>query len=170
MQLKRFSRTKFQDVKPRYYHLTARTKDDEYFDIPMARAWHECLDCLKKSHQNLKIDIISFVLMNNHYHLLIKCSESELLKFMYGFHPLGLTRIKREEITAKRYLYHAYRYVYQNPLRAGLVKRIEDYPYSLIYYLKQGKSFSFPISDRFGFNDEYKLHLLNQNTAHGFYA
>ena len=136
MQLKRFYSTQFQVLKKQYYHLTARTENDEYFKLPMKKAWYECLNELKNAHYLMGIEIISFVLMNNHYHLIIRANSSELLQFQYLFQPIGLGKMKSELIESKRYLYHAYRYCYQNPLRAGIVKRIEDYPYSLIYYLK----------------------------------
>lgn len=163
MQLKKFSNTNFQRLKPAYYHLTARTAGDEYFSVPMPKAWEQCLGELKRVGLEIRFDIIAFVLMNNHYHLLVKANESELLKLMYEFKPLGLNHIKKDQVISKRYLFHTYRYIYQNPLRAGLVKRIEDYPYSFLKHLSRGEKLPFPIHDRFGHKDEYVLHKLNQD-------
>lgn len=168
MQLKKIHPSNFQRLKPAYYHLTARTKNDNYFSSPMPRAWQECMTYLNRAQKEVKIDIIAFVLMNNHYHLLVKANESELLKFMYLFRPLGLNQIKKEKVISKTYLFHTYRYIYQNPLRAGLVKRIEDYPYSFINYLSKGESFSFPVYDRFGFIDEYKLRMLSCSNSNNY--
>lgn len=165
MQLKKIHPSHFQRLKPTFYHLTARTKNDEYFSSPMPRAWSECMQYLSHAQKEIQIDIIAFVLMNNHYHLLVKADESELLKFMYLFSPLGLRNIKKDQVISKKYLFHTYRYIYQNPLRAGLVKRIQDYPYSFINYLSKGEPLNFPIYDRFGHKDEYVLHKLNQEVS-----
>jgi REP element-mobilizing transposase RayT len=129
----------------------------------MKRAWQECIHDLEYTQRRVKFEIISFVLMNNHYHLIIKINSNNLLKFQTLFKPLNLDHIKTELIKSKKYLFHAYRYCYQNPLRAGLSKRIQDYPYSLAYYLSKGSHFKFPIIDKFGIIDEYKLYWLNHS-------
>jgi len=151
-----------QPLKKSYYHLSARTPSDEYFKTPMPRAWKECIQSLKLKSQGLDIDINGFVLMNNHYHLILKSNLRDLSKFQKSFTPLGLPAAKYELISNGKYLFHAYRYIYQNPLRAGLTRRIEDYPYSFISCMHKKKRFEFPVIDKFGFNDEYKLYWLNE--------
>jgi hypothetical protein len=53
--------------------------------------------------------------------------------------------------------------VYQNPVRATVVKRCQDYPYSTLHYLIHNKKIPIQLYDTFGFKDEYALHWLNQS-------
>jgi REP element-mobilizing transposase RayT len=90
-------------------------------------------------------DIIAYVLMPNHYHLLVKVVTDELSHAMQLF---GISYTKamnrrfqrtgalfqgafRAKLVEKdEYLLHLSRYIHLNPVRAGLVKRAEDWVYS----------------------------------------
>jgi putative transposase len=65
-------------------------------------------------------------------------------------------------IQSQQYLANCFRYVYQNPVRAGVVARCEDYPYSTLQNCLGISPFSIPIHDRFGFKDDYGLRWLNE--------
>ena len=94
---------------------------------------------------NLRIH--AFVLMPNHIHLIVRapdgnisaamayfntstakelCKESGRINHIYG------SRFHRTVITSPLYYMHAYKYVYRNPVTAGLCQNVEDYPYSSI--------------------------------------
>lgn len=51
----------------------------------MDEVWQICLDCMKEAHQKHKVEVISFVLMSNHYHLLLRTPDANLDLFMYEF-------------------------------------------------------------------------------------
>jgi putative transposase len=85
--------------------------------------------------------------MNNHYHLLASTPDKNLPTIMNRLHTeisiaintsAGHTnhvfggRYKACEIKNMNYLYNAIKYVYQNPLRAGICKSAEFYPYSTL--------------------------------------
>lgn len=161
MQSKTYQKMKNQGLKSQFFHITARTKDDKYFKKSIHFVWRDCLKNLSLAYQKHPIDINGFVLMNNHYHLIAYTNQFKLQSFVGEFSPSYLENFKFEAITAKTYLYHAYKYIYQNPLRAQLVKNVEDYPYCLLHHLVQGRCFPFPIIDKFGVNDEFKLAWLN---------
>lgn len=97
---------------------------------------------------NLKI--YSFVLMRNHYHLLIETLDDNLSQAMamlnrnyakylnrrnkrYGsiFKP----RFKAIVIQEEEYYLVLGKYIHRNPLRAGLVEKVEDYPWSSYPYI-----------------------------------
>lgn len=99
--------------------------------------------------------------MSNHYHLLLKADLIDLKKFQKEFQFSFFNQANIEQINSNRYLKYSYKYIYQNPVRANLVEKVEDYPFSSIHYLAKGHLFDFPIHDRFGFTDEYKLCWLN---------
>lgn len=160
------------------YHVTTRTNNKEWFDIPLSEVWKMCLHSLRIANEKHPIHLISFVLMQNHYHMILKTPHSNLDLFMYEFNKrLSLLirsksgrinsvfggRYKWSLIRSQTYLYNCYRYVYQNPLRANIVNRCEDYPFSTLHYLISTKSFPLNLIDSFGFKDEFALHWLNKS-------
>jgi putative transposase len=158
------------------YHITTRTNNKEWFDIPIDIVWGFCLQAIKYANEVHPIEVVSFVLMSNHYHLILRTPNSDLDFFMYEFNKhLSLNIRKRSGhhnsifggeykwclIRSKTYLYNCYRYVYQNPVRAKLTLNVEDYPYSSLFYLNHQKEFCVPLFDTFGFKDAYALSWLN---------
>lgn len=116
--------------------------------------------------------------MHNHYHLLIQTPNGNLDRFMYEFNKRLALKIQYEAgsinqifggrykwclIQSQNYLSNCYRYVYQNPVRAGLVNRCEDYSFSTLKTLMGRATFSIPIHDKFGFKDDFNLGWLNEN-------
>ena len=89
--------------------------------------------------------LFAYCLMGNHVHLLIKEGTESLeqtfkrigARVVYWYNTkyqrvghLFQDRFKSEVVETTRYLYTVIRYVHQNPIKAGLCKRLEDYPYS----------------------------------------
>ncbi len=74
------------------------------------------LNLLEELSERFNVEVFAYVLMNNHYHLLLKTVDANLSKAMQWF---GTT-----------YLLRATYYIYRNPLRAKIVKRLADYPWS----------------------------------------
>ncbi len=48
-------------------------------------------------------------------------------------------------ISSSRYFGHALKYVYRNPVKAGICSRVEDYPYSTLWGLFGRERLHFPI-------------------------
>mgnify|MGYP003804015325 FL=1 len=89
--------------------------------------------------------LLAYCLMGNHIHLLMKTGSEELgqifrrigASYVYWYNRkyertghLFQDRYKSEAVETDAYLFAVLRYVHQNPLKAGLVKNLEDYPYS----------------------------------------
>jgi hypothetical protein len=85
------------------------------------------------------------MLMDNHYHLVFETAKPNLLKVMHGINSsytlyfnrkygrvghLFQGRYKGILVDKDSYLLELSRYVHRNPLRAGMVKRAEDYYWS----------------------------------------
>ncbi len=99
------------------------------------------------------VRIAAFCLMPNHYHLLVQTPDANLSRFMRhvdGVHtqrfnrfhkcdgPLFQGRYKAILVDADTYLLDLVRYIHRNPLRAGLVRRLDRYPWnSHIAYLSR---------------------------------
>lgn len=104
---------------------------------------------LKIVQEKYLIRIISFVLMSNHFHLILQTPESNIDQAMNYLlreiskcvgretgkinHVFG-NRYKGCIIDRKSYLYHVYKYVYRNPADANIVKFVEDYPFSTLHH------------------------------------
>lgn len=125
--------------------------------------------------------IQSFVLMNNHFHLLATAPDNcfaEAMQYLLTQtskqigRPAGRrnhlwkSRYFRCRIGNERYLHAAYKYFYRNPVEAGIVKRVEDYPYSTLRGLLGLKKLTIPVvrDDILFPNVEETLAWLNTST------
>ena len=131
-----------------YYHIINRgveqriifkeADDYEYFE--------ELMCFYMKSYG---ITLHNYCLMSNHYHLLIETFTDNLSKFMrqlnmnYAIYfnkkykrvgHLWQGRFKSWYVTDEAYLYTLMLYIEQNPLKAKMVKALEEYPYSSYHY------------------------------------
>jgi len=104
------------------------------------------LSLLRNYSQNWDSPILAYCLMNNHVHLLTRpYSNQSLYKMMQGV-TLCYTQYVNKKyqrtgrlwesryysciIEAERYLWAVTRYIEQNPVRAHIEERAEDYSYS----------------------------------------
>jgi putative transposase len=170
----------YSTIQKRPYHVTTKTPNSEWFSQPIDKVWFYCQAALKEAHSSCSIEMISFVLMSNHYHLIVRASKRDLDLFVIEFNKILSRKFKIETekmdqfisssykaslILSLRYLNNCYKYVYQNPVRAGIVSNCEEYPYSTLHSIVEGQNFSVPIFDQFGFKDQFSLRKLNQQMS-----
>ena len=136
-----------------YYHVLSR--GNERKDIFIDDGDRELfLDTLGEAAERLNLDVFAFVLMDNHYHLLLRTNLRNLSKAMQW---LGLTYARRLNNRLKRsghlfqgrfksmlvendaYMMELSCYIHRNPLRAGLVRRLVDYRWSSYPVYAYGK-------------------------------
>ncbi len=106
------------------------------------------------------IAIAGFVLMDNHFHLLMLTPSEPIDRVMYFFMKDVTKTIQKETgrvnkifggrykgclIRDERYLLNAFKYVYRNPVRAKMVDRAEDYSFSTLNYIAQSKSLNLKV-------------------------
>ena len=127
-----------------YYHIFSRgNKKQQIFHTDRDR--HTFLKTLARMSERFDVTIFAYVLLNNHYHLLIRTNRANLSKAM---HWLGTTyttifnltnsqaghlfqgRFKSIIVENDAYLLQLSYYIHRNPLRAGIAKRLIDYPWS----------------------------------------
>ena len=92
-----------------------------------------------------KYDLYGYCLMDNHVHLLMKEVDESISKTIKRFSSsyvhwynkkyerfghLFQERFKSEVVESYEYLLGVLRYIHQNPLKAGIVKNIEDYEWT----------------------------------------
>jgi putative transposase len=129
------------------YHVTTRTNNKEWFKIPLDEVWVISQRALKECTKKVPVEVHAFVLMNNHYHMILTTPDENIDIFMRHFNKYlsdeinkytGVinrkfgTPYKWSLINSKAYLYNVFRYIFRNPLRAYVVGRCEDYKYSSI--------------------------------------
>lgn len=126
--------------------------------------WSYACDLLLFCTYVFKIEIHSFVLMNNHYHMIVRTPDANIDKFMFYFnrelsreigrlngsinHRFG-SRYSASVISDVRYYHNAYKYVYRNPVEAGACQKVEDYKYSSLNFPLGNEIYRFPIFDSY---------------------
>ena len=103
------------------------------------------LGLLEELSERFSIEIYAYVLMGNHYHILLKTIESNLSKAMQWFGTtytrkfnlnnhinghLFQGRFKSIIVENDAYLMRLSCYIHRNPLRAGIVDRLAEYKWS----------------------------------------
>lgn len=114
-----------------FYHLNFNYRSTGWFkDLEWIRHCRT-INGLAMTH---KIECIAYVMMDTHSHMLIRSldqqenffSEEILKTISPEFHEPEFLETIRD---SSQFL-NAYRYIYRNPVEAGIVDRCEDYPYS----------------------------------------
>jgi len=127
-----------------YYHVMSRGRRGK----PVFRGdayYNAFLKTLDEAHQRFKLQILCYCLMGNHYHLLVKTPEANLgrvMRHINGLYTQRYNRLRKTDGPLFRGRYKAIlveedsyqlqlsRYFHRNPIEAGLVARLEDYPWS----------------------------------------
>lgn len=129
------------------YHIGCRGNNKERYPLPLDTVWKVMCDYIWLT--NMKYDLIvkSFVLMPNHFHMevitpnanLSECMQyfmcntsKEINKLSNRINHIHGSRYFRCLIDNSFYAKHVYKYIYQNPVKAGLCKLVEEYKYSTL--------------------------------------
>jgi len=126
------------------YHVVSRgiNKEKVFKDEEDYRVFLEKLEKYKKISG---YELYAYCLMSNHIHLLIKEGSEPLgtafrrigASFVYWYNwkysrvgHLFQDRYKSEAVEKDDYFLTVMRYIHQNPIKAGIIKDIQDYPWS----------------------------------------
>jgi putative transposase len=144
-----------------FYHVTTRSNHREWFQLPLNVVWEISMESFSLAQNDSPGIVSQFVLMSNHYHLLIRTPNCNLDRFMYIFNKNFSQKIRLQSnlenrmfgsnykwslITTPAYFQNVFRYIYQNPLRANIVSKCSDYPFSTKYFYHQGLGLPFKFS------------------------
>lgn len=126
------------------YHLLSR--GNEGVDIFREQKDREIfLEIIGEFSERFDIDVFAYVLMDNHYHLLVQTRDANLKKAMHWFGTTYTQRFNRRHsrsghlfqgryksiiVQNNTYMMRLSCYIHRNPLRAGTVKRLADYRWS----------------------------------------
>ncbi|ODS34383.1 MAG: hypothetical protein SCARUB_00514 [Candidatus Scalindua rubra] len=127
-----------------FYHVLSRGNERK----EIFRNDKDCstfMELLGEMSERFFVDIFAYVLMGNHYHLLLRTNRPNISKSIQW---LGVTYTRRFNIMHHRsghlfqgrfksfliendnYLLILSCYIHRNPLRAGIVRRLSDYQWS----------------------------------------
>ncbi len=138
------------------------------------------LETIYRMKKEGEYEILAYCLMGNHVHLIMKEGKDTIEKslkrigvsyayyFNKKYHRVGHVfqdRFRSEAIEDDSYLIAAARYIHNNPVQAGIVETVVDYPWSSYHdYVKTGKA-----SEKV--NTEILLSILSEDeaTAIGFF-
>ena len=100
---------------------------------------------LAEIHERHGIEVLAYCLMDNHYHVLVRCPRSELSEAMqhlggvYTRHvneragsdgPIFRARFRSKHVDSDEYVLAATRYIYRNALDVGGIHRVDQYRWS----------------------------------------
>ena len=136
-----------------FYHVLSRGNAGEHiFKDPKDRLTF--LDIIGNASERFSLDVFAYVLMDNHYHLLLRTNQTNLSKAMQW---LGTTytrrfnnrhhrgghlfqgRFKSIILENESYLVQLSCYIHRNPLRAKMVERLIEYTWSSYPAYANGK-------------------------------
>ncbi|MCB0341895.1 MAG: hypothetical protein H6626_00090 [Pseudobdellovibrionaceae bacterium] len=164
------------------YNISGRCINREWFNLPMPQVWDVFSEELYLTVINHNLLIHSFVLMNNHFHLLASTPDANISQCMYRLLKnvsLRLTqagnrinqtfagRHYKTILDHPSYYLNAYKYNYRNPVQACMAERVEDYPYSTLHGLLGRSKLLIPLAfdDTLFDNIDDTLSWLNQKPS-----
>lgn len=158
----------------RCYHIITRGNDRRrLFRVKQDFLWF--LKLVKEGLRKYDVRIYHYCLMTNHIHILIKAVKAKdvpiFFKFIFQryaqnfrkrYHNAGYlfqNRYKSYQIDKDSYLLDCGRYIERNPLRAGLVVNLSEYPWNSYLYYAHGRADDIikepnPLFLQLGTNDE----------------
>src|SRR5215471_11089303 len=150
------------EVSGGLYHVMARGNERKAIfrdDVDRRRY----LDRVAHYREKFGFQFLAYCLMNNHVHLAIETGKVPLSKVMAGLQSsytqyfnrrhdrvghLFQGRYKAFLVEEDRYALALVRYIHENPVRAGVVERPEQYEWSSDRFYRKGKGPEWLDSDR----------------------
>ncbi|NUO10520.1 MAG: transposase, partial [Candidatus Brocadia sp.] len=117
--------------------------------------YRKFLEYLEKTSEKFQLEIFAFVLMGNHYHLFLRTKEANLSRAMQWLQTSYSVYFNRKYRRSGHLFQGRYKsilvgeesywrglsfYIHLNPVRAGMVKELEEYAWSSYHdYVKAKK-------------------------------
>lgn len=134
-----------KDLESSFFHVIVQGINKEY--IFNKKENIEKYIKLMEKYESIDIQVIAYCIMHNHAHLLLYTSINEnLSRYMHQINSLYAQyynheniervgyvfkgRFLSESIDNQRYFYKCINYIHQNPVKAKIVSRKEEYAYS----------------------------------------
>lgn len=128
------------------YHVMARSNNKDNFYVPKDLLWEIFISFLNQAVNKFGVMVHAFVLMDNHYHLILSTSQKFDLGVVMQHLQKSVSRTinkkvgrinhvfggpyKASLIQTPEYYFCVYKYLYRNPINAGLCNELVEYKYS----------------------------------------
>ncbi len=144
------------------YHIVARCNNREQFKLELSEVWDIFKTELTELNQRYNFQTHHFVLMSNHYHLIASTDKKYNLGFIMRIlqsrtsrtinlktgrinHVYG-RRYRASLIIDPYYYGNALKYLYRNPVTAGICESVVDWKYSTLNNHQGFSIEGFPLS------------------------
>ncbi len=141
-------------------HVTIRC-NNKLFLLDVIRHWFDIVSWIDCLPYNFTISLHHVMVMSNHIHMILTLNKDNMGQAMCYF-MTNLSKFLNAEhrsvnhifggryyatiINTEKYLINVIKYLYQNPVRAGLVESVFDYKYSSLSLYTEGNSQGFVIA------------------------
>jgi putative transposase len=129
------------------YHVTGRSNNRDWFDLPLSYCYEVFTNVISTVIKRYQFQIHAFVLMDNHFHMIISTPRNNIsvgMRYFMTETSRGI-RLKSKRtnhvyggryrpclITTEEYYAACIKYVYRNPVEAKMTMQVEEYPWSSI--------------------------------------
>ena len=135
-----------------YFHVTGKCKFDKWPISSMDAMWSNMCDHFEDL-KHYGFNVHAFTLMNNHFHILCSTEQEDLKADLDWLNELiNITMIDIacdygnivedydiSPIKSYKQYKEVYRYIYRNPVEAGLARQAQDYEYSSLQTILHSK-------------------------------
>lgn len=126
------------------YHVIQRGNNREYIFKGISEK-KNLLGILEETMQEIPYQLLGYVIMDNHYHLMIKRGQAELYRIMQKINNQFSKAYNKQHrrtghafegrykgifVKDDKYLLSLLRYIHQNPVEAHICKSVKDYLWS----------------------------------------
>lgn len=143
------------EYKGAIYHVIQRGNNKEYiFDKSLYKGY--LVKIIKETKARYDFKFYGYIIMDNHYHLIIQTIDIPISKIMHGINsryakyynfkegkigPVFQDRYKGVLIESERYLLQLLKYIHLNPVKANMCSSIDKYKWSSdVFYRRNIKS------------------------------
>lgn len=153
-------------------HITGKSSLSQWPVENQRVAWRIFCKVIRELRKEGHLTIRAFVLMKNHYHLIVDYDDQRDQTLLEWFHELlnlhffhynlsapGIGPRPQVVILDNLAAYrNTYKYVYRNPVEAGIVFKAEDYAFSTLRYVLGHGRKPFPCEDNMNIiQDPYRV-------------
>lgn len=165
-----------------FYHVMnrGRRREDIFFDDGDRYIF---LSILEETVKLFNLKIYAYVLMSNHYHLLVSTPDANLARVMRHINSVYTQKVNRKHklegsvfkgryksilIDSDVYFKECLRYIHRNPLSAGLVEDLNDYKWfsHRDYTSKKKRAAWLRVSEALSFFARYEKRALEMYREH----
>jgi REP element-mobilizing transposase RayT len=155
-----------------WYHVMNRGRRAEHIFLEEID-YKSFVELLMESVELWNFRIAAYCLMPNHYHLVVQTPDANLSRCMRHINGIYTQRFNRSHrydgqlfrgryksivVDADNYLLQLVRYIHRNPIRSGIVERMDSYKWSSHRgYLSRGKKWDW-------LHKGFVLSMLSKNT------